>query len=82
MEKRIKELLREMSEKKMRVDRELIDDVINRLTNVNTGEEYERELRDLNSRFGAEHVRQLSRPSEFEPLPSHIRVKSSTYPNR
>jgi hypothetical protein len=82
MEKRIKQLLREMSEKKMRVDRELIDDVINRLTNLKTGEEYEMRLRELNSEFGAEHVKRTNRPTEFEPLPSHIKVRSSTYPNR
>ena len=86
MEKLIKKLLKEMSDDKKpsplhksgRLDKELIDDVINRLLDDNFGSEYEMKLRKLNSDFEPSRHKRPKR--EYEPLPPNIKVMRSIYP--
>jgi hypothetical protein len=61
-----------------RLDRELVDDVINRLLDKETGDEYKQRLIELNSEYEPTQHRRIKR--EYEPLPPHIKVQSSIYP--
>lgn len=61
-----------------RLDRELVDDVINRLLDKERGEEYRQRLIDLNSEYEPTQHKRIKR--EYEPLPPHIKVRSSIYP--
>jgi len=61
-----------------KISRELIDDVINRLLDKDTGDEYKTRLIDLNSEYEPKSHKRVKR--EYEPLPPHIKVKSSIYP--
>lgn len=61
-----------------RLDRELVDDVINRLLDKENGEEYKQRLIELNSEYEPTQHRRIKR--EYEPLPPHIKVRSSIYP--
>lgn len=61
-----------------RLDRDLIDDVINRLLDRQFGEEYKQKLVDLNSQFEPTQHKRIKR--EYEPLPPNIKVMRSLYP--
>jgi hypothetical protein len=61
-----------------RLDRELVDDVVNRLLDKEKGEEYRQRLIELNSEYEPTQHRRIKR--EYEPLPPHIKVQSSIYP--
>ncbi len=61
-----------------RLDRELVDDVVNRLLDRERGDEYKQRLIDLNSEFEPTQHKRVKR--EYEPLPPHIKVRSSIYP--
>jgi hypothetical protein len=86
MEKLIKKLLREMSEDNQpspihrsgRLDKELVDDVINRLLDSDFGNEYEMKLRQLNSEF--EPTKHKRPKRVYSPLPPNIKVMRSIYP--
>jgi hypothetical protein len=74
----IKKVLREMSEEPEygRLDRSLVQDVIDRLLSDETGE-YKSALESLNSEF---NTGQYSRPERtYEPLKPGIRVSKSIY---
>ena len=78
IEKQIKKVLREMSEEPEygRLDRSLVQDVIDRLLADESGE-YRRALESLNFEHG---TGQYSRPKrEYEPLKPGIRVSKSIY---
>lgn len=61
-----------------KVSRELIDDVVNRLLDKETGDEYRIRLIDLNSEYEPKAHKRIKR--EYEPLPPNIKVRSSIYP--
>ena len=78
LDTQIKKALREMSEEPEygRLDRSLIQDVIDRLLSDETGE-YKSALESLNSEF---NTGQYSRPERtYEPLKPGIRVSKSIY---
>jgi hypothetical protein len=78
LDTQIKKALREMSEEPEygRLDRSLIQDVIDRLLSDETGE-YKSALEALNSEFS---TGQYSRPERtYEPLKPGIRVSKSIY---
>lgn len=78
LDNKIKKALREMSEEPEygRLDRSLVQDVIDRLLSDETGE-YKRALEILNSEYG---TGQYNRPKrEYEPLRPGIRVSKSIY---
>ena len=78
LDTQIKKVLREMSEEPEygRLDRSLIQDVIDRILSDETGE-YKNALRELNSEYS---TGQYSRPERtYEPLRSGIRVSKSIY---
>ena len=78
LDTQIKKTLREMSEEPEygRLDRSLIQDVIDRLLSDETGE-YRGALESLNSEFS---TGQYSRPERtYEPLKPGIRVSKSIY---
>ena len=78
LDTQIKKALREMSEEPEygRLDRSLIQDVIDRLLSDETGE-YRSALEVLNSEFS---TGQYSRPKRtYEPLKPGIRVSKSIY---
>ena len=78
LDNQIKKALREMSEEPEygRLDRSLIQDVIDRLLSDETGE-YKSALESLNSEF---NTGQYSRPERtYEPLKPGIRVSKSIY---
>ena len=78
LDTQIKKTLREMSEEPEygRLDRSLIQDVIDRLLSDETGE-YKSALESLNSEF---NTGQYSRPERtYEPLKPGIRVSKSIY---
>jgi len=61
-----------------RINRDLIDDVINRLLDKEKGDEYKQRLIDLNNEYEPQQHKRIKR--EYEPLPPHIKVRSSIYP--
>jgi hypothetical protein len=74
----IKKVLKEMSEEPEygRLDRGLVQDVIDRILSDETGE-YKNALRELNSEYS---TGQYSRPERtYEPLKPGIRVGKSIY---
>ena len=74
----IKKVLKEMSEEPEygRLDRGLVQDVIDRILSDETGE-YKNALRELNSEY---NTGQYSRPERtYEPLKPGIRVGKSIY---
>ena len=78
LDNQIKKVLREMSEEPEygRLDRSLVQDVIDRILSDETGE-YKTALRELNSEYG---TGQYSRPERtYEPLRPGIRVSKSIY---
>jgi hypothetical protein len=80
LETQIKKVLREMSEEPEygRLDRSLIQDVIDRILSDETGE-YKNALIELNSEY---NTGPYSRPERtYEPLNPNIRVSKSVYSN-
>ena len=78
LDNKIKKALREMSEEPEygRLDRSLIQDVIDRLLSDDSGD-YRKALENLNSEYG---TGQYSRPERtYEPLRPGIRVSKSIY---
>ena len=78
LDTQIKKVLKEMSEEPEygRLDRSLVQDVIDRLLSDETGE-YKSALESLNSEF---NTGQYSRPERtYEPLKPGIRVSKSIY---
>jgi hypothetical protein len=78
LDTQIKKALREMSEEPEygRLDRSLVQDVIDRLLSDETGE-YKNALQELNSEYS---TGQYSRPKRtYEPLKPGIRVGKSIY---
>ena len=78
LDTQIKKTLREMSEEPEygRLDRSLVQDVIDRILSDETGE-YKNALKELNSEFS---TGQYSRPERtYEPLNPGIRVSKSIY---
>jgi hypothetical protein len=78
LDTQIKKVLKEMSEEPEygRLDRSLVQDVIDRLLSDETGE-YKNALRELNSEFT---TGQYSRPERtYKPLKPGIRVSKSIY---
>jgi len=74
----IKKVLKEMSEEPEygRLDRGLVQDVIDRILSDETGE-YKNALRELNSEY---NTGQYSRPEKaYEPLRPGVRVSKSVY---
>ena len=78
LDTQIKKVLKEMSEEPEygRLDRGLVQDVIDRILSDETGE-YKNALRELNSEYS---TGQYSRPERaYEPLRPGVRVSKSVY---